>query len=698
VRPELDTQAIGRLRVLARVCCVWGALILLRLLDLQVLEHETYTRLAAQQQQRRIEVRAPRGDILDRNGRTLAMSLPVDSVCINPLRVPDRTLAADLLARVLDLNRAELLERIENAYAAGRGFVWVKRKLSPEESARLRSYKLDWIEFRTESRRFYPKATLAAHVLGSVDHEENGNAGIELALNSDLQGKPGLMRTVADVKGSVVDSVSFADPQPGKTIRLTIDERIQYTAERELQTAVRENRCRTGSVVVMNPNTGEVLALANAWFEHDQYDPNRPPALNENTDNRANLAITAPFEPGSVFKVITLAAALETTNIRPQTIIPCGNGRMTLFRRVIRDHDPYDALSMADVLAKSSNIGAINIGLKVGNERLLDYIKRFGFGRETGLSLPGESGGLVWPLKKWIPSSIGSVAMGHELMTTTVQLAQACSAVANGGLLVKPRLVGDRQRPGTVREPEPTIRTVPVITPETANTMRQMMQGVVLTGTGRKAQLKGYSSAGKTGSAQIWDPGARVYTHKYNASFMGFAPVNRPAIVVVVTLNGASKYGGAVAAPVFERIASAALRILDVPKDLPDIEPAPVSDDELSDLSIADLGTPPLLENQTAAGPSAAAPSSQTPVTPPAAAASDAAQELSALVAVAPRRPATGPRAPDFTGKSLRGVLEGAMERGITVEYSGSGLARVQDPPPGTVLRAGERVKVVFAR
>jgi cell division protein FtsI (penicillin-binding protein 3) len=416
-----------------------------------------------------------------------------------------------------------------------------------------------------------------------------------------------------------------------------------------------------------------MLALANAWFDHDPYDPNKPPAPKENTDNRANLAVTAPFEPGSVFKVITLAAALETTSVRPQTIIPCGNGRMTLFRRVIRDHDPYDALSMADVLAKSSNIGAINIGLKVGNERLFDYIKRFGFGRQTGIPMPGESAGLVWPLKRWIPSSIGSVAMGHELMTTTVQLAQSCSVVANGGLLVKPRLITDRQRPGTVREPEPMLRTVTVIAPETANTMRQMMQRVVLEGTGRKAQLKGYSSAGKTGSAQIYDPETRVYTHRYNASFMGFAPVNRPAIVVVVTLNGASKYGGAVAAPVFERVASAALRMLEVPKDMPDVEPAPVNDEELSDVAIAGLGDAPVIEEKPAPVPVAAA-------------------------APQPKPRATGPQVPDFTGKSLRGVIEQAMERGITVEYSGTGLARVQDPPPGTVLRAGERVKVVFAR
>jgi cell division protein FtsI/penicillin-binding protein 2 len=335
---------------------------------------------------------------------------------------------------------------------------------------------------------------------------------------------------------------------------------------------------------------------------------------------------------------------------------------MTLFRRVIRDHDPYDALSMADVLAKSSNIGAINIGLKVGNERMLDYIKRFGFGRLTGVPLPGESPGLVWPLKKWIPSSIGSVAMGHELMTTTVQLAQSCSVVANGGLLVKPRIISDRQRPGAAREPEPLLRTTQVIAPETANTMRQMMQRVVLEGTGRNAQLKGYSSAGKTGSAQIYDPEAGVYTHRYNASFMGFAPVNRPAIVVVVTLNGASKYGGAVAAPVFERVASAALRMLEVPKDMPDIEPVPVRDEDLADVAIAGLGQAPVLQEM----PSGA--------------------------------PAAGPRVPDFSGKSLRGVIEQATERGITVEYSGTGLARVQDPPPGSVLRAGERVKVVFAR
>ena len=293
---------------------------------------------------------------------------------------------------------------------------------------------------------------------------------------------------------------------------------------------------------------------------------------------RSNLAVATPFEPGSVFKVITLAAALETTNLTPDSMINCGNGTINLFGRVIHDHNRYSSLSMADVLAKSSNIGAINIGLKVGEKNLYEYVRRFGFGRKTGIELPGESAGMLRRLSQWEPSSIGSVAMGHEVGATSIQLALAGAIVANGGMRVKPRLILARQKPGGVEE-----RTVPekperVIRPETAIKMRQMMEGVVLHGTGKGlANLRGYTSGGKTGSAQIYDFKAKAYTHHYNASFLGFAPVSNPQIVIAVTLigtsGGSAGYGGPVAAPVFRAVATSALRMLDVPKDLPDTSP-----------------------------------------------------------------------------------------------------------------------------
>jgi cell division protein FtsI (penicillin-binding protein 3) len=426
---------------------------------------------------------------------------------------------------------------------------------------------------------------------------------------------------------------------------------------------------------------------------YPSYNPNLPPQKEETLESRTNLPVQSPFEPGSVFKVITLSAALETTNIRPGTIINCGGGRMTLFKRVIHDHHSYASLSMADVLAKSSNIGAINIGLRVGEQNLYDYVKRFGFGKSTGIPLPGESSGRVRPLKKWIASSIGSVAMGHELSATTLQLAQACSVIANGGMLVKPRLTLKRQRPGSDPDAiEPVTPPVRVIQPQTAITMRQMMEGVVLHGTGKKAKLDGYTSGGKTGTAQIYDFKARAYTHKYNSSFMGFAPLNNPAIVVVVTLNGTATMGAEASAPVFREVASFALRILDIPKDLPETGDTPSNDKTPeNDLAIADLSNPLDEDNPEAATQVGLVAANNTAGAP--------LPEEIPPAAIAMMQPAPdAPKVPNYRGKTLREVLEDSSSSGIPVDYVGRGIARNQTPLPGVPLRHGERVRVEFTR
>jgi len=671
-----ESQPVRRLRIVARLAFLWAVIVLARLVQLQILRHEEWRHLAQAQQEKTVEIRAPRGNILDRNGRPLAMSLPVDSVCVNPLRIPDLELAAEVLGSVLSLDREQVLAKIRIYRELQKGFLWVKRKISPEESARLRRFGFQWVEFRTESRRFYPKGELAAHVVGSVDHQEQGVVGLEASFEEDLEGRPGAMRVVSDSKQRGIDTVVSTEPVAGANVVTTVDERIQYVAERELRKAVTENNCKTGSAVVMNPYSGEILAMAS----YPTFDPNEPPREGEDLSSRLNLAVSAPFEPGSVFKVITLAAALETTSLRPETVIPCGNGIINLFGRIIHDHDRYAALPMVDVLAKSSNIGAIQVGLKVGERTLYDYVRRFGFGRETGIAVPAESAGLVRKLKAWQPSSIGSVAIGHEVSTTTVQLAQAGAVVANGGLLVRPRITIKSQRPGERMELVNAQQPRRVIRPETATTMRLMMEAVVLRGTGKKAQLRGYTSGGKTGSAQIFDFDSRAYTHKYNASFLGFAPLNNPAIVAVVTLNGASKYGGAVAAPVFREVALAALRILDVPRDLPD-RAGPETADEpeaTNDLALAEVAERP--------APAMLAPSL-----------SEAAAEAR-MGAPAATMTIAGREVPNFQGKTMRGVFETASSLGFEVEYAGNGIARTQFPAPGALLGPGERIRIQFAR
>jgi cell division protein FtsI (penicillin-binding protein 3) len=679
-----ERQTANRLLGLAAAGLLWALLILCRLVYLQVVSHERYLELAQHQQRRTVTVQPERGAIFDRNGHPLAQSVAVDSVCINPLRVPDRPFAADILSRVLGVDRRDLLDKLEKAYARRSGFLWVKRRIPPEESERLRSLKLEWVEFRKETSRYYPNGSLASHVVGAVDYsQEQGNLGLEQSLDKVLRGRPGTVTMVTDVQQRGVDSIAATKADPGASVTLSIDERIQFIAERELAAACNQYKAASGSVVVMNPYTGELLAIAS----YPSFDPNQPPKRGDDPTARFDHPVSVPFEPGSVFKIVTLSAALETTDLRPESQINCGNGTIRLFGRVIHEaHGGYGVLSMADVLAKSSNIGAIQIGLRVGEKNLLEYVHRFGFGRRTGLPLPAESSGMVRDLKHWGKTSIGSVAMGHEISTTAVQLAQACSVIANGGVLVRPRLVLSRQKPGEppVREPaEPPRR---VLKPETAITMRQMMEGVVLHGTGKAARLPGYTSGGKTGSAQIFDLETKHYTHYYNGSFVGFAPVTNPAVVIAVTLNGTKLYGGVVAAPVFKAVATETLRLLEVPMDLPETaeqQQVLAKAEDAGDVAIADLSRPP--DDLQPVRLSPAAPSA-IPEQP-------AVQQAPGTVTVAV---ASGPVAPDFEGKSVRAVLKESVAKGVPVDIVGSGIARLQTPLPGTPLNPGGRVRVEF--
>jgi cell division protein FtsI (penicillin-binding protein 3) len=657
-----------RLTWLASIILLWGGAIFFKLISLQVIHHRQYVQMARARQELVVEIPAPRGTLFDRSGRVLAMSTPAETVYINPQKV-DIQVATDILAGSLHLDRVELYGDIRSAYENHRGYLIIKRRISDEESDRLHRLGLEWIGFQRESQRHYPKGELAAHVLGSVDFEEKGNAGVEKALDADLRGKPGQMRLLTDVKRRGIESTLATEARPGTPVTLSIDERIQFVAERELAVAVQEHHATTGSVVVMNPYTGEVLALAS----YPTYDPNQPPQPGEAL-NRQDHAVSVPFEPGSVFKVITLSAALETTSLTPDSPINCHGGVLRLPGRVVHDsHGGLGVIPMATVLAKSSNIGAIEVGMRVGQDNMYNYVRRFGFGQRTGIDLPAESPGQFRKVSRWGKTSLASISMGQEVSVTSLQLAQAAAAVANGGLLVRPRLIlkkGDRE--------VSAARPVRIIRPETSITMRQMMEGVVLHGTGTRAKVAGYTVGGKTGSAQIFDRATHHYTHSYNGSFLGMAPVTNPAIVAVVTLNGThgeGGFGGVVAAPVFHAVVSEALRVLDTPKDLPDEPPAKTlvaKAADLDDLADADNSAdePNILEDGDDDAP-AGAPAQPVPA---------------------------GPKVPNFRGMSMRAVLAEAAAKGITVIPAGSGIARLQTPAPGAVLHQGERIRVQFSR
>ena len=669
-----------RLTCLAVIVLLWGAAILKNLISLQVFHHREYAGKARAIQEVVVDIPAPRGTIFDRDGQPLAMSLASQSVTINPQKV-DVGVAADLLGILLHLDRTDLYNKIQEARDAGRGYLIVKRKVTPEEYESLLNLRLEWIRVTHESQRHYPKGTLAAHVLGSVDFEEKGNAGIEKGLDEELRGKPGRTRLLTDVHRRGIDSQETTPAKPGASITLTIDERLQFVAEREIATAVGLHRADSGSIVVMNPYNGDILAMAS----YPTFDPNLPLERGQDPKPRMNHAISVPFEPGSVFKVVTLTAALETTSLRPESPINCNGGKITFGSRTIHDsHSGMWVVPMATVLAKSSNVGAIQVGLRVGQPNMYDYMRRFGFGQKTNLPLPWESPGRVRRLERWGKTSLASVSMGQEVSVTTLQLAQAASVIANGGMLVKPRLVlkkGDQ-----IQQPATPFR---IIKPENAITMRQMMEGVVLFGTGTKARLDVYSSGGKTGTAQIYDFAAKHYTHTYNGSYMGFAPLTNPGVVVVVTLNGTRGEGGMgayVAGPTFKVVASEALRVFDVPKDLPEAPPkgtlvAQNGREDLDDLAVGDLANGPnILEEGEEDAPTQAA-MFGPPVAP------------LPVPAVPP-----GPKVPNFRGMTMRAVLAEAAAKGLTILPDGSGVARVQHPPPGSPLHQGERIRVQFAR
>jgi cell division protein FtsI (penicillin-binding protein 3) len=482
-----------RLKWLAWIVVAWCAAIFYKLVSLQVFHHTEYVKLARARQEKAVEIPGPRGTLFDRNGQVLAISAPTESVFINPLKVPDLGIAAQILGAELHLDPTELYGTMRNAYENHRGFLWIKRKISYEEGQHVRNLNLDWINIQRETQRHYPNGMLAAHLLGGVDFEQKGNSGIERSLDNELRGTPGQLRLLTDVKRRGIDSQLATEARPGTPMVLTIDARLQFVAERALAEAVEAHHAVSGSLVVMNPYTGDILALVS----YPTYDPNVPPQGSGAAAARINHASSVPFEPGSVFKVITLSAALETTRLRPDSPINCHGGVLKLPGRVVHDsHLGYGVMPMEMVLAKSSNIGAIEVGMRVGQENMYDYCRRFGFAQKTGIPLPAEAAGKLRKVARWGTTSLASIAMGQEVSVTTVQMAQAGSVVANGGLLVRPRLVLKKGN-----ESMPPAQPVRMVKPETAITMRQMMEGVVLRGTGTAARLQGYTSGGKTGSA-----------------------------------------------------------------------------------------------------------------------------------------------------------------------------------------------------
>ena len=710
--PKPSTSANTRLYGLAAFLAFWFVVICIRLVWLQVFSYGEFTRQASRQQQQSIEVSAARGNIYDRHGNSLAMSVSVDSIFAVPSAVPDIHNVAVILSKVLKADRAE----IENRLRASKAFAWVARKVDSETSARIRSMNLKGIYFQKESKRFYPKRELAAQVIGYVGVDDAGLGGIEREFDGRLKGKTGAMLISKDARQRWFGRVEKAS-DPGENVVLTIDEKIQYIAEHELERAMDESHAEAGTVIVQNPATGEILALAN----RPVFNPN---ALRE-ADPRTlkNRAVSDIYEPGSTFKTVTLAAALEENLTNPDEVIDCQMGSIVVNGLRIRDHNPYGELTVAQVLQKSSDVGAIKLALRLGDDRFDRYIRAFGFGTQTGIELPSETRGMTKPASRWSKVSIGAISMGQEIGVSPLQLISMMSAIANDGMYVPPRIIMGTTAPrGTVQmvafHPAQEKR---VISPMTAAQMKHMLEGVVLNGTGRKAVLNGYTVAGKTGTSQKIDPATGTYSHvRHVASFAGFAPVNTPALTVMVVLDAPAgpQDGGLVAAPVFSRITQQVLAYLNVPHDLDFQEQkqfmmrAQVNPNDLAE------GSPDVLSLEAFApdAPPQETPSGQPLPARPTLVAAVTPGPVSAQPAPAPLPsssvPTTGANArgtvildvgggvvvPDFSGKPLRAALEQAQAVGLELEVTGSGVARAQSPLPGARVPQSGHVSVRFGR
>ena len=714
----------SRLHLLGAILALWCVAICGRLIYLQVFSYGKFVKQAGHQQQRAIPLAAKRGVIYDRSGHELAMSVMVDSAFAVPTEVKDLPTAIALITRITGEDYHVVLADCR----AHKTFCWVARKADDETIERINSLKLQGIHFQKEPKRFYPARDLAAQVLGSVGMEDSGLSGIEHAYDDELRGKPGKMFISVDARKQWFSDVA-TQPDPGDNIVLTIDKNIQYIAEKELEQAIHDTQAISGTVIVENPHTGEILALAN----RPTFNPNLRKQIKPET--LTNRAVSYVYEPGSTFKLVTISAALEEKVTNPNELFDCQMGSIVYNGMRIRDSKPHGILPVWGVLAESSDVGSIKIALRLGEDRFYRYIRAYGFGQPTGIELPGETRGLTKPPSRWSRVSIAAISMGQEIGISPLQLAGLVSTFANDGVWIAPRIVA-----GTV-QPQGAPQTVAfhpgaahrVISSYTAAEMRSMMEKVVLDahGTGRRAILEGYTSAGKTGTAQKVDPATGAYSKtKYIGSFAGFAPVNNPQIVVAVILDSAVglHQGGQVSAPVFRRITQQVLEYLHVPHDLP-LAPkhqlllaqSKVNDKDLADDTPDHPGEPlETAEVNEAANPQSVA---QTPSSASADSAPpviQAAMRDSVVSSGSPNQGKTpepppqptlptsgtvvldveqgGIEVPSFVGKTFRGAVEAAQDVGLELEAVGSGLARQQSPVAGSHVPAGARVTVQFGR
>ena len=637
----------GRFVLVSLVMALWAGGIVARLCQLQIADHEIYRQRAEGQHHRRVVLQPPRGTIYDARGRELALSVEVDSVWADPSQIEDPAVIAHALSDVLPMDARELTETL----TSDREFVWIARQLDRPEADKIRELKLEGVGFLKESKRYYPMRELAAQVVGFAGRDNKGLEGLEQAYNDVIAGEAAERQVLRDARRGTVllPDISFGEARPGQDLHLTIDSWIQHLLERELGAAVRRTRAKSAAAVLLDPNTGAILAMASL----PTYDPNH--FAKSVRDSWRNRAVMDAFEPGSTFKMVTAAAALEANLVDPEDVFFCENGSIVVQGVRIHDHKSFGKLTFREILAKSSNVGAIKTGLMVGKPGLYQQIVDFGFGRLTGVDLPGESPGILRPADRWPKRATAYISFGQNLSVTALQMANAFAAVANGGTLLSPYVVTEVGRNGKPMAPRRRARRVGnPVSASTARTLERLLESVVADGTGKKAAIPGYRVAGKTGTAQKASPNGGYAARKFVASFVGFAPARNPAIVGMILIDepvpSLGYHGGDVAAPVFSAVVGPALLYLGVPPELQ--EPGPWPGERIaSSADEADLG-------------------------------SDLEPELSELLE--PVAVVSG--VPDFSGLTARQAVVRSAGLGLKATLHGQGMVSRQSPAPGTAI------------
>ena len=646
-----------RLAVVVAGFVLWSAGIESKLVYLQVFQHDDMLVRAERQQQRTVDVHPKRGEILDRNGAVLAYSVDADTVYAVPSEVTDAAGTAAALCAAFDECPADLQAAITDRLSQSGPFAYVRRQVTPEEARRVAERRLQGVGFLKENRRYYPNKSLGAHLLGFVGIDNQGLSGIESTYDAEISGRPGKILVQTDARRRAFSRIE-RPPTAGATLELTIDKYLQHIVERELRIGIRAHGADAGAVVMLDPLTGEVLALASEpTFNPNVFRHASQPALR-------NRAVQDIYEPGSTFKVVTASAAFEEQVVEADEMFDVSAGAIRVGGDRIPDFHVYDQLSFTDVLVKSSNVGAILVGLRLGPERLSRYVRRFGFGEALSPDLPAESPGIVTRPSKLTERALASLSMGYQVAVTPLQMAAAVAAIANGGELLEPRVVRAVRQNGRRAESERrVIRRA--ITRDTAAQLTTIMEQVAQRGTARRAQVPGYTVAGKTGTSEKLIDG-RYSDTDHNASFVGFVPSRRPRLAILVMVdtprsamvNGVRQRvytGGAVAAPIFQRIAEASLRHLAVP---PTVNPHPAV--------LVDRGRRPRAIAVSTASPR-----------PPTVARATAAR-------------AVGGSMPDLRGLSGREALEATAWLGLEVRVDGDGEVVRQDPAPGAAVERGD--------